>query len=148
MPQKLVVFVVGLVLFLAASAGAQPGRLYDPKTVATVQGQVASLASAPSQGRWGSGQMLRLKTGQETLLVHLGPAEFLAQQNFAPKVGDTLTITGSKLTTGQGTVLLAQTIKAGGQTITLRNDQGRPLWRGQGRQRFYAPQEQPPPPAR
>lgn len=135
------------ILFLASAVGAQPGQMYEPKTVVTVQGQVERLESAATQGRRGPGQQLRLKTATETVLVHLGPAEALAQYNFAPKPGDTLTVTGSKITTGQGPVILAAEVKAGDRTITLRDSQGRPTWQGQGprgKQRFYSPQGQPP----
>jgi hypothetical protein len=43
--------------------------------------------------------------------VHLGPSQFLEQQ-LAPKPGDTMTITGSKLTTGKGDVILAAEVKS------------------------------------
>ncbi|MCM8781112.1 MAG: hypothetical protein NC908_04240 [Candidatus Omnitrophica bacterium] len=56
----------------------------------------------------------------------------MKRYNFAPQKGETLTITGSKLTTGQGVVLLAAEIKAGDQVIKLRDAQGQPLWRQQG----------------
>ncbi len=144
------VAVVALV-FLAAAVGAQSVQIYDPKTVVTVQGQVESLESAATQGRWGPGQTLRLKTATETVLVHLGPAEALAQYNFAPKPGDALTVTGSKLTTGQGTVIVAAEVKAGDRTITLRDSLGRPTWQGpgtRGKQRFYSPPGQGPAPGR
>lgn len=141
-----------LLLLMAAvsfsTAGwAQPGQMYDPKSVVTVQGQVESLEPAAAQGRLGPSQQVRLKTASETVLVHLGPAEALAQHNFAPKPGDTLSVTGSKLTTGQGTVIVAAEVKTGTQTITLRDAQGRPTWQREGmrgKQRFYSPQGQPP----
>ncbi len=139
-------FLLSMMLFSQA-VYAQPGQMYDPKSVVTMQGRVESLETAAAQGRRGPGQMLRLQTAQGSVLVHLGPAEALAQQNFAPKVGDTLTITGAKLTTGQGPVILAAEVKAGDKTITLRDAQGRPIWQGQGmrgKARFSGPQGQPP----
>jgi len=144
-------FLALTLALVTTTVWAQPVQLYDPKTVVTVQGQVESLETAAAQGRQGPAQQLRLKTAAGTVLVHLGPAAALAQQNFAPKVGDTLIITGSKLTTGQGLVILAAEVKAGEKTITLRDAQGRPTWQGQGmggKARFYSPQEQPPAPPR
>lgn len=144
-------------LMLAAPAWAQrgPGRFYDPKNVVTVQGQVEKVEtmSRPSR-RGGEGmagrqsQVAYLKTDQGTVLVHLGPSKFLEQQQFAPKVGDTMSVTGAKMTTGKGEVILAAEVKSGGKTLTLRDAQGVPVWRGQGmggRQRFLSPNAPAPP---
>ena len=60
-----------------------------------------------------------------------------------------MSVTGSKLTTGKGDVLLAAQVKSGNQTITLRDAQGVPVWRGQGkgsRQRFLSPNAPAPAP--
>ncbi|MGQ9920900.1 MAG: hypothetical protein ACUVRZ_06175 [Desulfobacca sp.] len=144
-------FALLAMLLLTTAVWAQPEQLYDPKTVVTIQGQVESLESTAAQGRRGASQLLRLKTAEGTVLVHLGPADALAQQNFAPKKGDNLTITGSKLTTGQGPIILAAEVKAGDKTITLRDAQGRPTWQGQGmrsKARFYGPQAPPSAPPR
>jgi hypothetical protein len=86
-------------------------------------------------------QIVHLKTDQGTMLVHLGPARFLAEQQFALKVGDTMSVTGSKLTTGKGAVVLAAEVKSGSRTLTLRDAQGVPVWRPQAgcRPRFVAP---------
>ena len=95
-------------------------------------------------------QVVHLKTDQGTMLVHLGPTKFLEQQQLAPKVGDTMSVTGSKLTTGKGDVLLAAEVKSGNKTVTLRDAQGVPVWRGQGkggRQRFLSPKAPTPAPA-
>ena len=53
-----------------------------------------------------------------------------------------MSVTGSKLTTGKGDVILAAEVKSGNKTVTLRDAQGVPVWRGQGkggRQRFLSP---------
>ena len=135
-------------LMLALPAGAQSGRLYDPKNVVTIQGQVEKVETKSRPGRRGGeekpgrqAQIAYLKTDQGTVLVHLGPARFLEEQQFAPKVGDTMSVTGSKLTTGRGEVILAAEVKSGGRTLTLRDAQGIPVWRTRAgcRPRFMAP---------
>lgn len=135
-------------LMTAIPAWAQPGRFYDPKNVVTVQGQVETVETMNRPGRRGregqpgrQTQVVHLKTAQGTVRVHLGPASFLEKQQLAPKVGDAMTVTGSKLTTGQGEVILASQVQAGGKTTTLRDAQGIPVWRGKGggRQRFFSP---------
>jgi hypothetical protein len=129
-------------LMLAVPAWAQrgPGRFYDPKNVVTIQGQVEKVEAMSRQSRRAGGecqparqvQVVYLKTDQGTMPVHLGPSQFLEQQQLTPKVGDTMTVTGSKLTTGKGEVILAAEVKSGGKTITLRDSQGVPVWRGKG----------------
>jgi hypothetical protein len=149
--------LAGLLLAVPAWAQRDPGRFYDPKNVVTVQGQVEKVETKSWQARRGGegkpgrrSQVVYLKTDQGTMLVHLGPTQFLEQQQFAPKVGDTMSVTGSKLTTGKGEVILAAEVKNGGKTITLRDAQGIPLWRGQGmgsRHRMLGPNAPAPAPA-
>ncbi|MFP3867647.1 MAG: hypothetical protein ACLFUU_05730 [Desulfobacteraceae bacterium] len=118
--------------------GAGPGpmgpRLYDAKTVTTVQGTVESLETVPTMGRRGrkgmEWQQLVLKTDKESLTVHLGPAGYASEQGIEPKVGDAIEVTGSKVTRGQQTILLASEVKAKDKILKLRDEQGYPLWRG------------------
>jgi hypothetical protein len=151
--------LVSVGLMLATPAWAQPGRFYDPSKVVTIQGQVEKVETMSRPGRLeGEGkpgrqaQIVYLKTNQGTTVrVHLGPTRFLEQQQFAPKVGDAMTVTGSKLTTSKGEVILAAEVKSGGKTLTLRDAQGIPVWRPKAgcRPHFMAPkapsQSSPPP---
>ena len=149
--------LAGLLVAVPAWAQRGPDRLYDPKNVLTVQGQVEKVETMSRPGRRSGGegqpgrqtQVVYLKTDQGTMAVHLGPVKFLEQQQFTPKVGDTMSVTGSKLTTGKGEVLLAAEVKSGGKTLTLRDAQGIPVWRGKGlggRQRFLGPNAPAPAP--
>jgi hypothetical protein len=147
--------LTGLLLSVPAWAQRGPGRFYDPKCVVTVQGQVEKVETMSRQGRQGGEgkpgrqvQVVHLKTDQGTVLVHLGPSKFLEQQQFAPKTGDTMSVTGSKMTTGKGDVILAAEVKSGDKTLTLRDAQGVPVWRSKGgRQRFLGPNAPAPAPA-
>ena len=76
-------------------------------------------------------RLRHLKTDQGAVVVHLGPAEFLAQQQFRPKAGDVLEVTGGQVNTRKGEVVLATTIKSNGKTFQLRDAQGVPVWSGQ-----------------
>lgn len=150
--------LVGATLMLAVPVSAQRGlgQLYDPKSVVTVQGQVEKMETVSRPGRRGGegkpglqSQLVYLKTAQGPVLVHLGPTKFLEQQQLTPKVGDTLSVTGSKVVTGKGEVILAAEVKSGPKTIALRDTQGVPVWRGQGkggRQRFLSPKAPTPAP--
>jgi hypothetical protein len=94
-------------------------RLYDPQTVITVTGQVEKLEELPSMGGGaGRGMMYRgvhLKTDQGGLMVHLGPGWYLDEKKFAVKIGDTVEVTGSKVTLNQQPALIAREVKVQGQ---------------------------------
>jgi hypothetical protein len=123
------------VLAWPPNSWAQLKKLYDPQKVVTIQGQIEKLATITRQGRQASNgrktQIAYLKTDQGTKVVHLGPAEFLAQQQFVPQTGDTLAVTGGRVNTRQGEVILATSVTSGGKTFQLRDARGIPVWSGQ-----------------
>ncbi len=114
---------------LSSGGGAAYDRMYDPKTVETVSGEVVAVDKSTDRGM-GYGVSLTLKTGQETILVYLGPSWFLEKQDltFAPK--DQVEITGSHITLqGKPTIIAAQ-VKRGGKSLILRDPAGIPAWAG------------------
>ena len=117
--------------------GGMGARLYNPQTVTTVTGQVEKLEELPSMGRGGGMGMhyrgVLLKTDQGSLMVHLGPGWYVADQKFVVKAGDTLEATGSKVTLNNQPAIIAREVKVEGKTLKLRDDQGLPVWRGMGR---------------
>lgn len=131
----------GLVLLLLATlawgteAGAQLKKLYDPHKTVTLQGQIEQLETITRQGRQAVNNrktlIAHLKTEQGTFEVHLGPQEFLAQQQFRPHVGQVLEVTGGRVKTRQGEAILATTVTSAGRTYQLRDTQGVPVWTGQ-----------------
>ena len=116
--------------------GAQDRQLYNPQTVTTVQGQVEDLGSYGMQG-WRAApgmaiQGLVLKTSKGNITINLGPPWYVRKQGFTLQKGDTLEVTGSKVTKDEKTVLLAAEVKKNGQTLKVRDEKGVPLFRGQG----------------
>ncbi len=120
---------------MVAAAEAQLKKMYNPQNVVTVQGKIERLATITRQGRQAVNnrqtQIAYLRTAEGVAVVHLGPAEFLAQQQFRPQVGDLVEVTGGKVATRQGEVILATTVKAGAASYRLRDDHGIPVWNGQ-----------------
>ena len=116
--------------------GAQGSLVYNPQTVITVQGQVEDLGSYGMQGwRVAPGmdiQGLVLKTSKGNITINLGPPWYVSKQGFALRKGDTLEVTGSKVTKDGKTVLLAAEVKKNGHTLKVRDEKGAPLFRGQG----------------
>ncbi|HLK12947.1 MAG TPA: DNA-binding protein [Candidatus Binatia bacterium] len=127
----------GVALLLGSGAAAQArmrgpgqGRLYDPKTVETVRGEVLAVERV-SQGRGrGYGVHLSLKTDKETIPVHLGPMWFLEKQKLQVKAHDQVEVTGSRVELGGKPVLIAAEIKRGDATLELRDQAGIPRWSG------------------
>ena len=66
------------------SGGWGPGtpysRMYDPKTVETVSGEVISVSQITPNKGMGAGVHMTLNTGKETISVHLGPSWYLENQ--------------------------------------------------------------------
>jgi hypothetical protein len=119
--------------FAQPPAGGPPGRRYDPATVETVRGEVTAVDTVV-QGRRGPGVHVKLATMGGPLAVRLGPAWYLEEQKLAPKVGDVLEITGSRVTVAGEPVIIAAQVKQGDRTVMLRDAGGLPLWRGRGGQ--------------
>jgi hypothetical protein len=140
---------------LASSALAQPPQgmrpraMYDTKTEARFTGTVEAVTTMPPQGgmhgqgmpggmgpgmRGGmmGGTHLTLKTDTETFDVHVGPTAFLDEQKISFEKGDTVEVLGSRVTLEDKPVVLAREIKKGDQVLTLRNEQGVPMWSRRG----------------
>ena len=121
----------------SAPAGGQGSTMYDVKTETTITGTVESVESVTGTGGRGRHRMggthLVVKTEKESVVVHVGPTAYLAEKGITLTTGDTLEILGSRVTVDTEAVLIARQIKKGGQTWTLRDASGRPVWSGKGR---------------
>lgn len=135
------ILVAAFMLMLSAEAMAQrPGwgrwaqndHRYDVNTVETVEGTVADVKYvAPTPGRGtGPGVHFMLKQGSEMLEVMLGPVVYLNEQAEPFEKGDKVTVVGSRITLDGKPALIAKSLALGDKTITLRDDQGFPKWRG------------------
>jgi hypothetical protein len=128
---KMTAAAVLLVLISVLPAPAQSGqrgpmmRHYDPKTEVTFTGTVESINRMA--GMPGRGIHLTVKTGDETSNVHLGPAAFI-ERKMTFKKGDTVQITGSKVTMMRKNVVIAREVRKGDQVLTLRDENGVPAW--------------------
>jgi len=134
--------MVGILLIsMAEPQGAQMhwrepmmgGPYYNPATEVTLKGSVEAVNQAPLMLMHPNRNNMRvtLKTEKETFEVFVGPSWFLEEHKMAFAKGDQIEVTGSRAMTGmRGEVLLAREIKKGEQTLTLRNMQGVPMWRG------------------
>ncbi|MBN1531244.1 MAG: DNA-binding protein [Spirochaetes bacterium] len=141
MRRNVITLMIALGIFAAiADSYSQQGRRrwasrrnYNPATVETVTGRIDTVISTPAtKGRSARGIHLALTSTSGAWEAHLGPAGFLGGKiSFAR--GDTVTIVGSRVSMGGKRVIIAKTVTKGTTVVTLRNDDGTPLWAGYNR---------------
>ena len=111
----------------------QYGRMYDPKTIETVRGQVLSIDQVMPRKGMGPGVHLQLKTDTETLSVHLGPSWYLEHQDMQIAAKDTIEVKGSRITFDGKPTLIAAEVRKGDEMLVLRDANGVPMWAGSRR---------------
>jgi hypothetical protein len=115
------------------SQGWPMGRMYNPKTVETLDGKIESLETvAASRMDIPARVLLKLKTDKETVTVYLGPKWYLEKQKAKLSPGDYIQVKGSRVTLDNMPVILPNEITKGGEVMQFWDEQGSPRWRGQG----------------
>ena len=110
--------------------GASYSKLYDPATVETIRGEVVGVEKITPMKGMSSGVHLMVKTDKETIPVHLGPGWFIENQDMDIKGKDQVEVKGSRITFNGKPALIAQEVKKGEETLTLRSEDGFPVWSG------------------
>ena len=101
----------------------------------TVSGEVIEVYQATSRQGYRAGLHLLLKAAnEENIDVHLGPISYIEGQNFNFEPGDVLEIKGDLFNDSQMPTMIAVEVKKGNDTLTLRDDDGFPMWRASLRQ--------------
>jgi hypothetical protein len=134
-PGPMCLAAIGLltVIFIISSSWAQSGRrihystLYDPRSVASVQGEVVSLGKTLSGNGRDYCLNLTVRTGKEKILVILEPARYAVKLPIGIKAGDQVEVKGSRVTI-LGPTMIAAEIKKGNTVVKLRDLNGRPAW--------------------
>jgi hypothetical protein len=139
-------FVIVLFTLFASITLAQPGRwkgsqgwgmgseynrMYDPKTVETITGEVAKVEEiTPAKGMSSGIHLLVKMTSSETISVHLGPKWFLENQDTRIQENDQVVIKGSRVTFAGKPAVIAAEVKKGDELLRLRDENGYPVWAG------------------
>jgi hypothetical protein len=106
-------------------------RLYNPKALATLTGEVVAIDSVMPMGGMSGGIHLKVRTPKnEVMSVHLGPSWYLENQDISLKVKDKIQVKGSKVTFSGKPALIAAEVRKGDQTLILRDANGFPVWSG------------------
>ena len=104
-------------------------RTFDAATLETLSGDVERVEDVTSMGGMSTGVHVILRDAAgETIPVHLGPAWFLDTQELSFQPGDTLEVTGSRVTLDGNPALIASKVVKDGKELILRDAAGIPVW--------------------
>lgn len=110
--------------------GAPYARLYNPKTVEIISGEVVNLETlTPMQGM-GYGVHILLRADKETISVHLGPVWYIENQDVGLKPGDKIQVRGSRIIFQGKPAIIAAEVTKGDESLRLRDELGFPFWAG------------------
>lgn len=121
-------FISGvLVVATAAALAATAPTRYDRATEKAITGTIKAVVSYPAPD--GSvGVHFDLKTADAMISVHVAPALYIGQQNFAFFADETVEIIGSRVAHDGRTTFWAKGVMKGSNVLRLRTDEGVPMW--------------------
>ncbi len=140
MPRVASLSLLATALLLAsplANAYPRKGRLnnhehcgdkFDAKKIEKQKGKVREVARE-TEGKGNEAVHLQVTLDGERVAVRLGPTRVIDEAGFKLKEGDEITFSASRVKCNGEPMLLVTTIEANGRTLTLRDDEGVPLWR-------------------
>jgi len=100
---------------------------YDAATETKMKGTVEEL-KLPEKGHDKEIVHLVMKNGDETVDIYLCPKSFMDDMGVTFTKGDEIAFTGSKVKQGGADIVLAREVVKGQDTLTLRDDKGKPVW--------------------
>ncbi len=116
------------------SGGWGPGspysKMYDPKSVETISGEVTSISRMTPRKGMSAGIHMNVKTDKETVSVHLGPSWSLENQDLKIEPKDKVEVKGSRITFEGKPAIIASEVRKGDEVLRLRDDAGFPVWSG------------------
>lgn len=113
---------------LGAARPANSQQLFDSTTIGTVSGRVVEVHRTPQGGTGDCLVFLTLRAAAETLAVRVGPGSVLARARMVLTPGDSVDVTGSRITLFGEPTIVATELRAGGRTLALRDRKGRAVW--------------------
>jgi sporulation protein YlmC with PRC-barrel domain len=111
----------------------QSEQIYDPEKEQTINGKVVSMETGvPMEGMPEGLQMLVKTDATQATRVYLGPQWYVERQGLEIRNNADVQVTGALATHDEQSVLIARDVELGGQTLALRDKNGKPLWGGSG----------------
>ena len=110
--------------------GTPYSKMYDPKTVETVSGEVVKIDTITPLKGMSAGMHMSVKTDKGEIPVHLGPSYFIENQDVKIAVKDKVEVKGSRVTFDGKPAIIAMELRKGDEMLKLRDDSGYPVWSG------------------
>lgn len=127
-PLSLLIAFCLLALIMKSAAAAEPSPpKYDFQTETKIKGTVEDVAM-PAHGHEKEVVRLVIKIGNDAIEVYLCPKSFLDEMGVEFNKGDEISVTGSKVKSGEADLVLARQAQKGNDTLILRDDKGNPVW--------------------
>ena len=104
-------------------APAEPAASFE-----TLEGKIAEVIYLPGVSPSAGIVEVLVAAGEQQTLARLAPAGFLQQHKILLKEGENISLTGYRVRTAEGDVIVATELRTDGQTLTLRNPRGRTSW--------------------
>ena len=111
-------------------AGTPYSKMYDPKNVETIKGEVVKVDRITPMKAMSYGVYMIVKTDKEEISVQLGPWWYLENQDVKIEAKDTVEVRGSRITFFGKPAIFAAEVKKGDQVLKLRDEDGYPVWSG------------------
>jgi hypothetical protein len=103
--------------------------IFTPDNLRTIEGVVTGVSSFQLAGTKTEWVQLQVRADDGSLVtVHLGPRAYVSEQDFYVASNDRVKVTGAQATAWRQPIILPITVTADGETITLRDQTGHPLW--------------------
>ncbi len=100
----------------------------EPETLETLEGKIAEVIYLPGVDPSAGIVEVRVAAGEETVLARLAPVGFLEQHKISLKEGESISLRGYRVRTGEDDMLVVTEIRAEGRTLMLRRPCGRSVW--------------------
>jgi hypothetical protein len=126
--------IIGALLVWPLTASAQAAKTvngYDRGAETTIKGTVVGVIGASGAADL-VGLHLDVKTDRGIVKVHVAPTSFVGERNFWFQCDEEIAVTGATVTHAGVTALWARSIVKADKTLTLRDENGTPLWKMEG----------------
>ena len=137
---KTKIYILSVVLFIltfynvfsqiAQSVEDNYNVVYNANSEETILGQVRSIDNIYSLNNTLFDIRMIIYTNNGDMIVHLGPADYLGNQNIKIKTDDNVTVIGSRVYFEGNQIIIAQKVIIAGELIKFRDEDGYPLWLG------------------
>ena len=124
---KRALWLVGAALVAGTALFGQnpsPGPCCTAGSLVELKGKIARVQISPGEGM----PFVVIQNGSEASTVRLGSVRYLMTQGFNPKVDEEIVAKVYK--SGSDFIAASVTLPSQNKTVQLRDESGRPLWRG------------------